>query len=175
MALSKIVFRFLALLALGWVLLLVALLASIDEPPVPEPPQEIAHVVAPLLPPAAPPAPPADESATRDSLDEARARIKASADDVRDGGAWDGGTPDEHSEHTKLQGAAVELLTAQTECGIQTYTGRTGAHASSVYTEIGDVSSTASMSAWSSRKLGHCHGSSPQKSEMPLTLSLIHI
>jgi hypothetical protein len=63
MALSKIVFRFLALLALGWVLLLVALLASIDEPPVPEPPQEIAHVVAPLLPPAAPPAPPADESA----------------------------------------------------------------------------------------------------------------
>ena len=58
MALGRVVRRFLALLALGWVLLLVALLASIDEPPLPEPPQEIAQIsVAPLLPPAAPPAP----------------------------------------------------------------------------------------------------------------------
>ena len=32
MALGRVVRRFLALLALGWVLLLVALLASIDEP-----------------------------------------------------------------------------------------------------------------------------------------------
>ena len=38
MALGRVVRRFLALLALGWVLLLVALLASIDEPPVPEAP-----------------------------------------------------------------------------------------------------------------------------------------
>ena len=43
MALGRVVRRFLALLALGWVLLLVALLASIDEPPVPEPPQEISQ------------------------------------------------------------------------------------------------------------------------------------
>ena len=50
MALGRVVRRFLALLALGWVLLLVALLASIDEPPVPEPPQEISHVVAPSSP-----------------------------------------------------------------------------------------------------------------------------
>ena len=36
MALGRVVRRFLALLALGWVLLLVALLASIDEPPAPD-------------------------------------------------------------------------------------------------------------------------------------------
>ena len=36
-------------------------------------------------------------------------------------------------EHTALQGAAVELLTAQSECMIQTFTNRLTARASSVY------------------------------------------
>ena len=35
--------------------------------------------------------------------------------------------------HTALQSAALELLTADNECGIQTFTGRTRAEASSVY------------------------------------------
>ena len=153
MALGRVVRRFLALLALGWVLLLVALLASIDEPPAPEPPQEIAHVVAPLLRPLRRLRRPPTQSATRDLLDEARARIKASATDARDGGAWDGGTPDEHSEHTKLQGAAVELLTAQTECGIQTYTAAP-ARSRRRYTEISTLCRSAYDSAGGRCSLG---------------------
>ena len=37
-------------------------------------------------------------------------------------------------EHAALQGAAVALLTANSECNIMTFTGRNGARASSVYT-----------------------------------------
>ena len=43
------------------------------------------------------------------------------------------GHPSPTAGHTALQSAALELLTADNECGIQTFTGRTRAEASSVY------------------------------------------
>ena len=44
-----------------------------------------------------------------------------------------GHAPGHTAGHTALQSAALELLTADNECGIQTFTGRTRAEASSVY------------------------------------------
>ncbi|MDC0525446.1 hypothetical protein OAO87_00510 [bacterium] len=85
----------------------------------------------PPAPPAAPPppAPPDDVgAAVANATIVATARSRVAAEAARQ-------PEDEEADgaHTALQGAAVELLTSQSECGIQTFTGRTSARASSVY------------------------------------------
>ena len=72
------------------------------------------------LPQAARAAPQADEAAA------ARAGKSASAHTA-------GQTAGHTAGHTALQSAALELLTADNECSIQTFTGRNRAEASSVY------------------------------------------
>ena len=62
----------------------------------------------------------------------ARSRVAAEASAYHDDNA-DGVAEQVGPEHAALQGAAVELLTAQSECGIQTFTNRHTARAKSVY------------------------------------------
>ena len=72
--------------------------------------------------------PDAENEPQASNVQKAKSRVMADAGDAA-------GDSVPSAEHAALQGAAVELLTAHSECTIQTFTGRHTAQASSTYSE----------------------------------------